>query len=382
MNTKFLQNAPRHAAVIVLTLLAIFCLSGCHYIFKALVHQTPNIDDLKIFPYRTLEARVDAKDWPLASDYNQATLPSEMRSALEDYKSVAFLVLQDGEIRYEEYWDGYSQDLNSNSFSAGKSIVSILVGIAMDQGHIASLEQPVGDFLPEFQEGKKAEITIKDVLRMASGLNFHEAYNKPFSHTTDAYYGKDLKQLINSLEVVEPPGTVYYYRSGDTLLLGMILEAATGQSLSAYAQENLWEPIGAVRDAQWNLDHKNGIEKAYCCFYSNARDFARVGNLYLNKGEINGQQIVSQDFVRESLQPIMLPDRQGETVDYYGYQWWFYNYAQTPIFYARGILGQYIFAIPEKNMVVVRLGHKRSRVKTKHHPEDVHAIIKGVLETF
>ena len=370
-------------ALMVLLLLALLlCLPGCHYIFKALVYQAPNIDDLGIFPYRTIEAAPDAEDWPLAPDYNQAKLPPEMRHALEKYRSVAFLVIQDGEIRYEEYWDGYSAERNSNSFSAGKSIVSVLVGIALDQGYITSIDQPVGDYLPAFREGDKARITIRDVLRMASGLSFEEAYNKPFSHTTDAYYGKDLKRLINSLDVIEEPGTVYYYRSGDTMLLGMVLEAATGQSMSDFARQNLWQPIGAVHDAQWSLDHENGLEKAYCCFYSNARDFARVGYLYMNHGKANGKQIVPEWYVEESLKPIMLPDRLGEIVDYYGFQWWFYNYAETPIYYARGILGQYIFVIPEKNMVVVRLGHKRSKHKVDHHPEEVHAIVKGFMATF
>ncbi|MFP4446914.1 MAG: serine hydrolase domain-containing protein, partial [Desulfosudaceae bacterium] len=222
----------------------------------------------------------------------------------------------------------------------------------------------------------------RDVLRMASGLNFHEAYNEPISHTTDAYYGKHLRRLINSLEVVEDPGTVYYYRSGDTMLLGMVLEAATGMSISDFAEKNLWQPLGAVGDAQWSLDREGGLEKAYCCFYSNARDFARIGYLYLNRGRVNGRQLVPESYVQQSLTPIMLPDRHGEMVDYYGYQWWLFAYAGTPVFYARGILGQYIFVLPEENMVVVRLGHSRSRTYVNHHPQEIYALLRGVLTTF
>ncbi|MFO8048439.1 MAG: serine hydrolase [Desulfosudaceae bacterium] len=357
-------------------------LCGCHYIFKAMIHGTPNIDDLDLFPYRTIRAAPEPRPWPRADDYNTAILDPELRDTLEDYGTVAFVVLKKGQVQYEEYWHGYAPKINSNSFSAAKSIVSILVGQALDQGYIDSLDQPVGDFLPEFATGRKKEITIRNVLMMASGLNFDEAYNEPFSHTTDAYYGKNLRRLINSLEVVEEPGTVYSYRSGDTMLLGMVLEAATGMPLSDFAEKNLWQPLGAVGDAQWSLDRAGGLEKAYCCFYANARDFARIGHLYLNRGRVNGRQLVPESYVKESLEPIRLPNRKGETVDYYGYQWWLYNFSETPVYYARGILGQYIFVIPDKDMVVVRLGHQRSRMQVEHHPREVHTLIRGFMTTF
>ena len=377
-----IKNKCRPLVFGILLVAGAMYLGGCHYIFKAMIHKEPNIDDLDLFAYRTIEAAPQPRPWPKAPDYNTADLDPELRDVLEDYGTVAFLVLRDGKIEYEEYWGGYGPDVNSNSFSAVKSIVSILVGLALDQGYIDSLDQPVGDFLPAFNQGRKKEITIRDVLRMASGLNFHEAYNEPISHTTDAYYGKHLRRLINSLEVVEDPGTVYYYRSGDTTLLGMVLEAATGMTISAFAEKNLWQPLGAVGDAQWSLDREGGLEKAYCCFYANARDFARIGYLYLNRGRVNGRQLVPESYVQQSLTPIMLPDRRGEMVDYYGYQWWLFRSAGTPVFYARGILGQYIFVLPEENMVVVRLGHARSRTYVNHHPQEIYTLLRGVLTTF
>lgn len=352
------------------------------YIYKALIYQSANIDDLDLFPYRTIHALENNQAWPRTADYNQNNLSHDLRSVLENYQSVAFMVIENGQIRHEEYWDGYSGTVNSNPFSAAKSIVGALVGIALSKGQIKSLDQPVGDFLPEFNKDAKKTITIKDVLRMASGLNFVESYNKPFSHTTDAYYGKDLKKLIYSLKVIEKPGAIYRYKSGDTMLLGMVLTAATGKSLSQYAQEELWQPLGATRDAQWSLDHEGGLEKAYCCFYSNAADLARIGYLYLNGGMANGKQLIPESYVKKSISPIGLVNDYGEKVDYYGYQWWLYPDKNNPVFYARGLLGQYIFVIPSRNMVVVRLGKKRSNIQVNHHPEDVHAIIKDVLETF
>ena len=363
-------------------IIAMTSFTGCHYFFKTIIYQRPNIDDVDLFPYRTVKAGDHKTPWKKADDYNKTALPDELREMLEGYDTVAFLVIKDNKIKFEEYWDGYSQTKGSNSFSAAKSVVSILVGIALKQGYIKSLDQPVGDFLPEFADGAKKDITIRDVLMMASGLNFNEEYNKVLSHTTEAYYGTDLRGLINSLEVIEKPGTIYQYRSGDTELLAMVLVAATGKSISQFATENLWGQIGAMEDVPWNLDKEGGIEKAYCCFYSNARDFARVGNLYLNKGEVDGKPLVDRDYMEKSITPINIPDRQGENVDFYGYQWWLYNYADTPVFYARGFLGQYVFVFPEKNMIVVRLGHKRSKVKVNHHPEDVYVIVDNVLKTF
>src|SRR5690606_33587242 len=136
---------------------------------------------------------------------------------------------------HEQYWDGYSEESLSNSFSVAKSIVSILVGIALQEGALQSIDQPVGDYLPEFKEGAKANITIKHLLWMSSGLNWDESYGNPLSVTTEAYYGSDLKKVVRRLEAVEKPGQQFEYKSGDTQVLGFVLEAATGKSLADYA---------------------------------------------------------------------------------------------------------------------------------------------------
>ena len=356
--------------------------TGHSYLYRTALYQGAGIDDLHIFPYNSIRASDQPQPWPRSEDYNRRQLPAALLEVLEQYKTTAFLVLQNGRIRHEVYWDNYSELRNSNSFSAAKSIVSILVGIALDEGRIKSLDQPVADFLPSFDTPEKRPIHIRDVLRMASGLDFHEAYNKPISDTTEAYYGDDLEGLIARLGVEAAPGTRYRYKSGDTQILGMIVQKATGRSLSEYASEKLWQPIGAVHDAQWSLDSGGGMEKAFCCFYSNAHDFARIGYLYLHDGQFNGRQIVSSDYVRDSLTPINLPNRDGENTDYYGYQWWLLEHGGRQVFYARGILGQYIFAIPSLDMIVVRLGHERSETKRDHHPEDVYAILDGVFSMY
>ncbi|MBC5993821.1 serine hydrolase domain-containing protein [Pontibacter cellulosilyticus] len=342
-----------------------------NYLYKAVVYNFADIDDRNIFDQREIDAPRKEQPWPLAKNYNKLSLPEDLEQQHLDIQSVAFLLIHNDSILYEQYWDGYSAKSLSNSFSMAKSIVSMLVGVAIKEGKIRSVEQPVADFLPEFREGDKSKIKIKHLLWMSSGLNWDESYSSPLSVTTEAYYGSDLKKVIDRLEAVEEPGRQFSYKSGDTQVLGLVLKAATGKSLSELTEEKLWKPLGAAEDAEWSLDRPDGIEKAYCCFYSNARDFARLGKLYLQNGVWNGDIIVPPAYVKASLTPNGLVDeRDQEKVDFYGYQWWLLpNYKGQDVFYARGILGQYIIVIPEKNIVMVRLGKERAERVGKHPGE-------------
>ena len=217
------------------------------------------------------------------------------------------------------------------------------------------------------------------MLWMSSGLNWDGSYLNPFSMTTESYYGTNLKKVIDRLEAVEEPGRQFTYKSGDTQVLAFVVQAATGKSISELAEEKLWKPMGAVHDAEWSVDKPEGIEKAYCCFFSNARDFARFGKLYLHNGVWNGDTIVPPAFVQASLTPNGLSKKvDGKKVDYYGYQWWLLpDYKGQDVFYARGILGQYIIVIPDKDLVIVRLGKERSEV-VDNHPTDVRDIVDAV----
>lgn len=369
---------------ILLLIIAIFAFVIAltpHYLLTAIRHGEPDIDDYKIFYNRTVKAG-EYMPWQVAEDYNHYQLHDTVRKIIEQYKPVAFLVIQHEKIKYEEYWEGYSDHSLSNSFSAAKSIVGLLVGIALEEGKIKSLDEPVGDFLPAFSKGRNAELTIRDLLTMSSGLNWDEAYSSPFSMTTMAYYGNDLPALIHSLEVVEPPGEKYDYLSGNTEVLAMVIQVATGMRMADYASEKIWKHIGARHDALWCLDSENGMEKAYCCFNTNARDFARFGQLVLNKGKWNNKQIVSEKYLSEATSPAsyLIDKEDGKPVDFYGFQWWIIQYKGHTIPYMRGILGQYIFAIPDKNAVVVRLGHERNKEYIGHHTKDVYQYLDAAFE--
>jgi CubicO group peptidase (beta-lactamase class C family) len=362
-----------------LTLLAAFIvfncwllLSGKEYFYKAVIFNFADIDDYKLFPERKISKSSKPQPWAISTNYNRYKLSDTLRKNLTELETVALLIIRNDSIQYEEYWEPYGKSSFSNSFSMAKSYVSTMVGAALQEGKIKSIDQPVGDYVPEFNEGAKKKITIRHLLMMSSGLNWVEGYSSPFSPTTEAYYGTDLPSLIYSLEPIEEPGKIFRYKSGDTQLISFVLEKATGKKIGEYAQEKIWEPLGCENDAVWSLDKKDGYEKAYCCVNSNARDFAKLGKLYLDSGRWNGQQLVPQEYVLASIKPNNLPDGDlnMKNTDFYGYQWWTIpEYKGHPIFYARGILGQYIIVVPDQKTIIVRLGKKRGIPIGKHYKE-------------
>jgi CubicO group peptidase (beta-lactamase class C family) len=251
--------------------------------------------------------------------------------------------------------------------------VGLLVGYAIEEGSINGLDDKVLTYLPELKGTFAKDLTIRHLLSMSSGSSWDESYSSIFSMTTQAYYGRDLGKTIEQIEIINPPGETFSYRSGDTQLVSEIVTRATGKTLAGYASEKLWKPLGAEQAALWSLDKANGREKAYCCFNSNARDFARLGALVLNQGQWHDQQLLSDDYIREIIRPVtQLTDQHGNAVDFYGLQWWIMHYKGLEIPYARGILGQYIFILPEEDAVIVRLGHERSKNRRNNHTLDAY----------
>jgi CubicO group peptidase (beta-lactamase class C family) len=365
---------------IALFLLAIIILfsayafaSGKTYLFKAVYYNFAGIDDYKIFNNNTVVTGIP-QPWPNGASYNKITTPGDLSQLLSDLKTVALVVIRNDSLLFEKYWDGYSDSSLSGSFSVAKSITSLLIGAAIKEGKIKSVDEPVGTYLPEFREGLAAKLTIRHLLTMSSGSNWDESYSNPLSVTTESYYGSDLYKTATGVKIVREPGTYHSYKSGDTELLGLILEKVSGKSVSAYASEKLWQPLGAERPAQWSTDRKNGNEKAFCCFNTNARDFARLGQLMLDSGKWKGNSIIDSAYYSQSVTACGIPDEGGWPCDDYGYQWWVYPEAKG-VFYARGILGQYVIVIPSKNMVIVRLGHKRADNFVNGAPKEVGALI-------
>lgn len=349
-------------------------ISGKTYLFKAVYYNFAGIDDYKIFSNDTIGISTP-QPWPVAGNFNKISIPGSLENLLTRIKTVAVTVIKDDSLLYEKYWDGYSDSSWSNSFSMAKSITSLLIGAAIKEGKINSVEDVVANYLPGFKDGMAAKLKIRDLLTMSSGSNWSEDYANPFSVTTEAYYGSDLYKTATGVKIVREPGTYHTYKSGDTQLLGLILEKATGKAMAQYASEKLWQPLGAEHPALWSTDKKNGNEKAYCCFNSNARDFARIGQLMLDSGKWNGNPVIDESYYMQSVSPCNIPDEEGKLCNYYGYQWWLAP-VYPGVFYARGILGQYIIVIPTHKIVIVRLGHKRSDEHSNGLLEEVDALIK------
>jgi len=347
-------------------------LPGNYYIRKALVHWMPKIDQYTIFENRIVKAE-DPHPWEFAPDLENKQIPKEFEADFAKYKTVGFVVIQHKKIILEQYWKNYSPLSLSNSFSMAKSIISLLIGCAIDDGAIKSVDQPVSDFLPEWTSFDGKVLTIKDLLTMSAGVEWDESYSSLFSKTTEAYYGNNLWNLALTEKLVEKPGVRFNYQSGVTQILAFVLKKATGRNIADYASEKLWTPIQAEEDAQWSLDHKEGMEKAYCCFNSNARDFARLGQLLLNKGYWNGVQVIDSNYIKAATTPATELKftrrlRPGQTqadppvsCTFYGYQIWLANYRGLKIQYMRGMLGQYIIAIPALDAVIVRLGKEKDK---------------------
>lgn len=369
-------------------LLIVCCIGGYlvlpsnYYLRRALTHLLPKIDQYPIFENRTVKAG-DPQPWIQSEAYNTVSIPEKYLPVFEQLGTVAYVIIKDSTLLFEQYWEDYSPESHSNSFSMAKSIVSLAIGAAIDDGFIKDVDQPVSNFFPEFQGYNGKPLTLRHLLTMSAGVDFDEAYSSPFSPTTKLYYGDDLQQIAFGMKEIEEPGVNFIYQSGVTQLLAFIVEKATGENISSYVSRKFWTPMNAEEDALWSLDKKDGIEKAYCCFNSNARDFARFGQLILNEGEWNGGQLISSSYLKEATTPdtSLLFKEYNETNHCYGFQFWHLSYNGMEIPYMRGILGQYIFIIPDLNAVVVRLGHKRSETRSdQHYPDDIDTWLGAAVE--
>ena len=345
---------------LILILLASLYTTGTDFILTSVQRTylagnvTANINDHQQFKTNTIEAgehQIIAKH----TSYNSKELDQEFKQELESLNATAFLVIKDNHIVFEEYFSGYDDRSKTNSFSMAKTIVTMLLGIAINEGYVRDLDQPIVDFIPEFEGdplGEKA--TIRQLSLMNSGYEWDERYYTPFSPTVELYYGDDVTEFTNSGHFSAEPGTFWEYSSASTQILSTFLLRALQKplgdmTLSDYLSEKLWQPMGMNDDALWHTDDQ-GMELTYCCINTNARNYAKLGMLLMNKGNWNGQQLIPAEFVEEMLKP--------EGTAYYGLSTWL-SEKQQPAFYTfSGHLGQFIINVPEHNMVVVRLGEQ------------------------
>ncbi|MFT4969368.1 MAG: CubicO group peptidase (beta-lactamase class C family) [Chitinophagales bacterium] len=315
-------------------------------------HPTANIDDHQQFKTNTITTSTP-QAWPEIESFKADALPQDFLDHLEQNDAIAFLVARNGEIVTESYFDGYTDRSKTNSFSMAKTVITLLMGIAIDEGYIESVDQALTDFLPEFANdefGKNA--SIGSLSTMSSGYDWDESYYNPFSPTVKLYYGPDVIDFLTKGHFSKEVDSYFYYSSASTQLLSIAVKRALQAqdpdiTLSEYLSEKIWEPLGMNDDALWHLDN-NGMELAYCCISTNARNFAKLGQLMLQNGAWNNDTLLSSSYVTMMHQPIF--------VNNYGYSTWLGKDAEEPYYYFRGHLGQYIIVVPGQDMVIVRLG--------------------------
>lgn len=368
-----------------------------------------DVEDYKRFPSCTIQNTGEVYNFkkppasaPYSSVFESITYPLGQGQIAEDYEwafkeylglisesleqfliskdTTAFIVIKDGMLLYEGYFNGYNRESTYTAFSVTKSFVSALVGIAIDEGYINSVDDPITDYIPELaaKDVRFRQTTIRHLLTMTSGLGF-ESQELPWSDSALEYYAIDLRAtVLNNVQIVSAPGETFLYNDYNLSLIGIILERATGQSVCQYFEQKIWQPLGMEAPGSWSMDSvDSGFAKMPSGLNGRAIDLAKFGQLYLQEGNWNGQQIVPRDWVIESTRA----DATSDPNWWYQYYWWVNTYAEAEYHYvsengkfvdlatnvppldhvsyrfsAVGAGGQYIYIIPEQNMLMARFG--------------------------
>jgi CubicO group peptidase (beta-lactamase class C family) len=326
---------------------------------RALIWRESDVGDQHSFPARRIPTGVRAS--PLPRGVEAELVVSGGGEGYDEFlretDTLALLVVHEDRLVYERYFGGSTRTSLLTSFSAAKSVVSTLVGIAIDEGLIGSVNDPVTDYLPELaaRDPEFRKVTLRHLLTMSSGIRYREGGFPSLGDDTYTYYGVNLRDVaLKRTRIEEPPGISWHYNNYHPLLLGLVLERTTGTSVSNFMATRLWQPLGAEADATWNLDsERSGFEKMESGLNARAVDYARFGLLLLHNGEWNGRRIVSKDWVRAATSS----GTPTDPVYYYNYRYfWWLDPERPGRFYALGKYGQYIYVAPDANTVVVRFG--------------------------
>lgn len=293
---------------------------------------------------------------------------NDLETFLTSYRTAAFLVIQDDKLLYEHYFNGYERNSLVQSHSVTKSFVSALIGIAISEGKVQSIEDPITKYLPELQnrDPRFAKIRIRHLLTMSSGVKFDNYFFFTSDNSLSGAYPDLRYGALHFPEIDDEPGQHFLYNDYNPQLLGLVLERVTGTSISNYLEKSIWQPIGMEYDGSWVLDSKQyGFEKMQGGLNARAIDFAKFGRLYLSNGAWNGRRILPESWVVESTREDTAlggSDYYGNSVDssnglYYKYMWWGIGRENgSSDYYAMGNYGQMIYISPSKNLIIVRFG--------------------------
>jgi len=299
------------------------------------------------------------KDLP--DTYSFESEERSLAAFLDNTETTGLIVIRDGAIAHEEYRLGAGESSLFTSFSVAKSVISALIGIALEEGHIGSVEDQITDYVPALKGSGYDGVTIEDALTMSSGVGFGEDYADPMSDVNRLAFshasGRQMADILAGLERVREPGIYNDYISADTIALGLVLEAATGLPNETYLATRLWQPMGAEAPAFWSIA-REGMVLPYCCLSATLRDYARFGRLFLEGGARDGRQIVPRPWTDVSTRPSAPrlepgPNPASFWTFGYGYQWWVPEDPESE-FLAIGIWGQFVYADRRRGVVIVK----------------------------
>ena len=330
-------------------------------------HTSAHIYDRKHFSQREIPS---LNPQPFQYAEEKWSLNTQTREALEGFDTRGLVVLKDHKVVLEEYWEDHNAQTISNSFSVAKSIITLLVQIAIQDGYIGSWDEPITQYIPEYKIPEGVSIpTLRHFSTMTAGMQIKEDYKNPFSKTAKLYYHDDVAEVVLST----PPGkfeagTEWEYQSACTQMLGIALTRAVSESISSYANRELFTKLGFETDATWHLDHEGGIELAFSSLNAATLDFAKIGQFALNHGRVGEFEVVDSTFLSMAVQGFKSPR--------YGHGYWIYPETQGKIYGSRGMLGQIIMVVPEHNLVVARTG----QTSGPKWIEDFNQVEKTLLE--
>lgn len=361
--------------MIIFSVVSSSCFYSPRYIFRVIAWQDADYDDFKKFKLKQIEK----SKFPYFFFQGNSKLESEViekfeedpsivdfNAFMEEKKTHAFIVIRNDTVLYEKYFLNHDRTSLQTSFSVSKSILSLLVGIAIDQGFIEDINDSITKYIPELEKEDEefSRISILNLLKMRSGISFSRDVNFPFvnADSPKTYYHPDLRRVaIKHSNIIGTPNGEFKYNSYNALLIGLILERSTKQSVASFMEKNLWQKVGTEFDASWSTD-ENNFEKMESGLNARPIDFAKIGKLMLDRGKWQENEIVKQAWVEQSTQPQKeYPLEQYSNPKFWTYNrfWWGVPEKDTKSdFMAIGRFGQFIYVSPRSNTIIVRHGEE------------------------
>lgn len=353
---------------VAIAFVAVLILPDWRFVSRALTYPEQPIMAVDWYRPQAVIAGGDGRPLPIATQSPTpefATALATVADYAAERNSTGLLVMYQGEIVLEQYWQGYDETAPFNAMSMSKSVVGLLIGQAIAEGAIASLDEPAATYLPEWRSDSRAQITLRDLLYMQSGLRNERSTTSPTSDLVQLYIGSNVEKTALSIPSMQPPGEVFDYNNVNTQVLAIALQRATGMDYVKYLATRLWQPIGAQSASIW-LDRPHGFPKTFCCLFATLRDWARIGQLLLNQGQWSGQSVIPADWLTAMLTSSPLESTFGKHIWVKARTAAHPNVETTasvpyldPLGYhldGRGL--QRVFVLPTYELVIVRMGER------------------------